>query len=139
MMGGTTGRYVLGLGVGALSVAAAVFLAWVASTDTSPMSWVTPYAFITVMAWWMALTMGVSAAVTISGRTSAGVLTGLLAVPGYVLSMALTWDPVGGMAAFGEVSSWVIAFVTLIVPWAFGLAFGVSVLDHRKSAGGARP
>jgi hypothetical protein len=137
-MGGAL-RYVLGLGVGVFSVATAVFLAWVASTDTSPMSWVTPYAFITVMAWWMALTMGVSAAVTISGRTSAGMLTGLVAVPGYVLSMALTWDPVGGMAAFGEVSSWVIAVVTLVVPWAFGLAFGMSVLDHRKPVGGVRP
>lgn len=111
---------------------AAVGVSWAVASDTSPVSWVAPYAFLAAVFWWSAVTLGSAAAIARAGRLSAGIVTGVLAVPGYVLSVALSRTPATRMAVFGQGRYWLIAILTAVVPCVIGVGFGWSVVHHRS-------
>ena len=124
-------RYAKGLAIGLAFVAAAVFVSWAAATDTSPVSWVAPYAFLAAVFWWIAVVLGAAAAVSVANRLSVGVLVGVLAAPAYVLSVALARTPGGWGTVFGQGRYWLIAVLTVTVPCLIGVGFGWSVVHHR--------
>lgn len=124
-------RYAKGLGIGLAFVAAAVFVSWAAAADTSPVSWIAPYAFLAAVFWWIAVVLGAAAAASAANRLSAGLVVGVLAVPAYVLSVALTRAPGGWGAVFGQGRYWLIAVLTVTVPCLIGVGFGWSVVHHR--------
>lgn len=127
----TAGRYVRGIAVGCAYIVVALLLAWAASSDRTPVSWIAPYAFFITLAWWIAVTLGVAAAISSADRVSVGVIVAVLAIPAMVVSMGLMQRVEPVTESFGTYAFWQSAVLTAAAPWLFGTAFGWSVVYHR--------
>lgn len=125
------GRVVTALLIGAASPVLIVALA-----ATAPMvnnSFITPIdGRILTLAWWLLFPLGVAAAVMRGRRLWIGVVIGAVAVVAFHVSMGLVLPADEQGDFLGSIAALASAAFALVVPWALGMTFGRTALDHRR-------
>lgn len=96
---------------------------------------------ILTLGWWFMVPLGTALAVMRSWRAWSGVAVGVFSAIAFHLSMVLAVPAAERAAVVWSADSIITALVTVVMPWAIGMALGLTSAEHqrRRHGGTAAP
>ncbi len=96
---------------------------------------------ILTLGWWFMVPLGTALSVMRSRRLWTGVAVGVWSVIAFNLSMVLLAPAADRAGMLWSAASWIIALVTVVVPWVIGMVLGWTSVEHqaRRLDGTATP
>lgn len=87
---------------------------------------------ILTLGWWFMVPLGTALAVMRSWRAWSGVVVGVFSAVAFHLSMVLAAPEAERAAMLWSSDSIIAALITVVMPWAIGMALGLTSVEHRR-------